>query len=247
MLSDQRRRPLLRSLVGSRAHNLARPDSDYDFRGVFIVPTVDLLALGHNTKNTQWIEGKVDDTSWEVGHFLFLATKCNPNILDVFRAKSQSLTVPDTLASSFGTALLRLWPHVVSRVPARAAYLGYAHNQFKKMMDQEAVDTPRVWKFGTTYLRVLQQGIDLQQTGEYSLAIEDAAWRDQLHAVQEGRCTRGAIIDNAVRLQARLYQAEQESVLPDEPDLEAVNEFLLAARHRFWDWGEQDYFQQDRV
>jgi hypothetical protein len=238
MLSDQRRRPLLRSLVGSRAHNLARPDSDYDFRGVFIVPTVDLLALGHNTKNTQWIEGKVDDTSWEVGHFLFMATKCNPNILDMFRAAPWPLTELDELAAATGTLLLRLWPYVVSRTQARDAFLGYAHNQFKKMMDQEAVDTPRVWKFGTTYLRVLQQGIDLQQTGEYSLAAEDGTWRDLLRAVREGRCTRGEIIDNAVQLQAGLYQAEQESVLPDAPDLEAVNDFLLMARRQFWDWEE---------
>jgi uncharacterized protein len=241
MLSDQRRRPLLHTLVGSRAHNLARPDSDYDYRGVFIVPTVDLLALGHNTKTTQWIEGKIDDTSWEVGHFLFMATKCNPNILDVFRAAPQSLTEPDEIADATGKLLLRLWPHVVSRTQARDAFLGYAHNQFKKLMDQEAVDTPRVWKYGTTYLRVLQQGIDLQQTGEYSLAIADSAWRDQLRAVREGRCTRGQIIDSAVRLQARLYQAEQESVLPEKPDLEAVNHFLLAVRRRFWDWGEEEH------
>jgi hypothetical protein len=247
MLSDQRRRPLLHSLVGSRAHNLARPDSDYDFRGVFIVPTVDLLTLGHNTKNTQWIEGRVDDASWEVGHFLFLATKCNPNILDVFRAEPQPMPVQDLFAAATGAMLLRLWPRVVSRVPARAAFLGYAHNQFKKMMDQEAVDTPRVWKFGTTYLRVLQQGIDLQQTGEYSLAIEDSTWRAQLRAVQEGRVTRGEIVDLAVRLQACLYRAEQESVLPDAPDLDAVNHFLLAARRHFWDWGENDYIQPDLV
>ena len=242
MLSNQRRRPILNVLVGSRAHNLARPDSDYDFRGVFVVPTVDLLALGHNTKHTQWIEGKIDDTSWELGHFLHMATKCNPNILDVFRALPQPLAEPDGFASGTGQLLLRLWPHVVSRSQARDAFLGYSHNQFKKMMDQEAVDTPRVWKYGTTYLRVLQQGIDLQETGEYSLAVDDPAWRDQLRAVREGRCTRGEIIDLAVSLQARLYAAAQDSALPDEPDLDAVNHFLLATRRRFWNWGEEGVY-----
>lgn len=238
MLSDQRRRPILNVLVGSRAHNLARPDSDYDFRGVFVVPTVDLLALGKNTKTTQWIEGKIDDTSWELGHFLNMAIHCNPNILDVFRADPIPLEIEDTLAAATGALLLRLWPHVVSRRQARDAFLGYAHNQFKKMMDQEAVDTPRVWKYGTTYLRVLQQGVELQLTGAYSLAIEDPAWRDQLRAVREGRCSRGEIIDNAVAAQARLYSAETQSVLPDAPDMEAVNHFLLETRRRYWDWEE---------
>jgi hypothetical protein len=36
-------------------------------------------------------------------------------------------------------------------------------------------------------------------------------------------------------------------VLPDAPDLDAVNHFLLAARRHFWDWGENDYIQPDLV
>lgn len=241
---------LLEVLVGSRAHHLASSDSDYDYRGVFVVPTVDLLGLGPAAKHTQWIEGQTDNTSWEVGHFLFLATKCNPNILDVFRAgvtrlappeiaRKQSLLLWPHLLKAAGKQLLLLWPHLVSRRQARDAFLGYARNQFKKMMDQEAVDTPRVWKFGTTYLRVLQQGIDLQETGTYSLAITDPAWRAQLMAVREGRCTRGQIIDNALRLQERLFRAETQSVLPEAPNLDAVNQFLLQVRRDFWAWDEE--------
>jgi len=235
VLSDQRRRPLLNVLVGSRAHNLARPDSDYDYRGVFIVPTVDLLALGHNTKHTQWIEGKIDDTSWELGHFMHMATKCNPNILDVFQGIRQEPVAADLLAASTGALLLRQWSFVLSRRQACDAYIGYSNNQLTKMMRQEAVNTAQTWKFATTYLRVLLEGIELQQTGSYSLEVT-GPWLAQLQAVREGRCTRGEIIDNAIKLQERLYAAERESVLPDAPDMEAVNHFLLQTRRRFWDW-----------
>lgn len=77
---------ILRTIVGSQAHGLATLDSDFDYRGVFINPTSEILSLKGGTKQTNWIEGKEDDTSWELGHFLHLATKCNPTILEVFLA-----------------------------------------------------------------------------------------------------------------------------------------------------------------
>ena len=86
---------ILKALVGSRAHGLAGPDSDADYRGVFVTPTSDLLRIGQRQSDTRWVEGekaadigtaKVDDTAWELGHFLSLATHCNPTILEVFAA-----------------------------------------------------------------------------------------------------------------------------------------------------------------
>src|SRR5687768_1695702 len=77
---------ILRCIVGSTAHGLANENSDIDYRGVFVVPTSDLLSIGGVTQQTSWIEGQVDDTSWEIGHFLKMATKCNPTVLEVFLA-----------------------------------------------------------------------------------------------------------------------------------------------------------------
>src|SRR5258708_8666676 len=77
---------ILNVLVGSRAHGLNTDSSDYDYRGVFVTPTSELLKLGKRPDQTSWIEDKIDDTKWEVGKFLFLATKCNPTILEVFKA-----------------------------------------------------------------------------------------------------------------------------------------------------------------
>ena len=44
------RTEILRVLVGSRAHGLAQPDSDYDYRSVIRYETRDLLALGPKPK-----------------------------------------------------------------------------------------------------------------------------------------------------------------------------------------------------
>lgn len=238
MHSDQVRKPILRVLVGSRAHNLHTEDSDYDYRGVFVVPTTDLLSLGKSTKTTNWVEGRVDDTSWEVGHFLFLSTKCNPNILDVFRG--QRVPIEDHMSvigggeeGIQGSRLLSLWPHVLCRRHVLNAFLGYSHNQAKKLMDQEAVDTPRTWKFGVTYLRALLNGRELLATGTYTMATagDNQAF---LTEVREGKVSRGRIIDRAVELQADMHKAYAHSPVPEEPNLEAVNEFLLDLRKAYW-------------
>lgn len=153
----------------------------------------------------------------------------------MFQGIRQEQTTPDPLAATTGELLLRQWPFVLSRRQACDAYIGYANNQLTKMMRQEAVNTAQTWKFATTYLRVLLEGIELQQTGSYSLEVT-GSWLSQLQAARAGQLSRGEIIDDAIKLQEHLYAAERESVLPDAPDLEAVNHFLLQTRRRFWDW-----------
>ena len=228
MLSDQKRKPILKVLVGSRAHNLHTDDSDFDYRGVFIVPTVDLLSIGKNMKTTNWVEGKVDDTSWELGHFLKMATQCNPNVLDVFKGE-----VIDAGPGGAGRRLQELWPAVISRRRILDAYLGYSHNQFKKLMDQEAVDTPRVWKFGVTYIRALLNGIDILKTGTFRLKVEPA-YLDFLINLREGMLSRGHIVDAAMRLQKKIHAAYGRSSVPEAPDLERVNEYLGGMRWDNW-------------
>lgn len=39
---------ILRTIVGSKAHGLARADSDTDYREVFVIPPSQMLALGRD-------------------------------------------------------------------------------------------------------------------------------------------------------------------------------------------------------
>ena len=77
---------ILKTIVGSQAHGLATKDSDFDYRGIFVVSTSEFMKLGGTMKTTSWIEGHDDDTSWEVGHFLNMAIHCNPTVLETFLA-----------------------------------------------------------------------------------------------------------------------------------------------------------------
>lgn len=113
---------ILKSLVGSRAHNLHNDDSDHDFRGVFLVPTKELLKLNAPKVQTNWSEDKTEDsTAWELGHFLFLATKCNPTILEVFLA-------PKELTTELGNSLVKQFPRVWNSKGVMDAFIGYGYN-----------------------------------------------------------------------------------------------------------------------
>lgn len=56
---------ILKVIVGSQAHRLATANSDFDYRGVFIYKTSDILGIAPPADQTSWIEGKEDDTSWQ--------------------------------------------------------------------------------------------------------------------------------------------------------------------------------------
>ncbi|KKK55536.1 hypothetical protein LCGC14_3073540 [marine sediment metagenome] len=77
---------ILKVLTGSRAYGLETPESDFDFHGVYVTPTSQLLAIGPKPKESIWKEGDEDFQSWEIGRFLDLAVHCNPTVLETFVA-----------------------------------------------------------------------------------------------------------------------------------------------------------------
>lgn len=217
---------VLKTLVGSHAHGLARPDSDMDYRGVFVVRTSDLLRLGGSTKTTSWIEGNEDDTNYEIGHFLHLATKSNPSILEVFKA-------PVVEATEEGLALRDLFPYVWSSKGVHDAFVGYSLNQRKKMLSDDEQYSVRRWKYAVAYIRVLINGIDLLRTGDFSVEVADPDFREALLAVRRGELRIGSVVDFAEGLKEDLAQAYEHNA-SKKTDEEKINEFLLKIRKENW-------------
>lgn len=89
------------SLIGSQAYGMATPDSDSDYRGVYVADPEILLGL--DRPQPQFERKDPDITVFELGKFCELAMAANPNILEV-------LWGPD--ASPIST-----WPHAVSQAP----------------------------------------------------------------------------------------------------------------------------------
>ncbi|KKK67334.1 hypothetical protein LCGC14_2955100, partial [marine sediment metagenome] len=148
---------ILRVLCGSRAYGLHDDDSDFDYHGIFVVPTNRLLSIGPKIRETAWVEGtEQDNTAWEVGHFLKLAVQCNPTILETFVA-------PVEMQDGWGERVRALFPYVISRKQVYEAFRGYSRNQRKKMFEPTGGVRAgeRMWKFAVAYIRVLYHGIRL--------------------------------------------------------------------------------------
>lgn len=217
---------ILKTIVGSHAHGLAGPDSDRDYRGVFVVPTSELLKIGSTKLRTSWTEGSDDDTSWELGHFLMLATKCNPTILETFLA-------PVIEETEDGKRLRELFPYVWNNRAVKDAFIGYGLNQRKKMLENKE---KRDHKYAAAYLRVLYNAWELISTGTFTIRIADTPVGDMVRKFKETKTdlSYGEVIDLCRQWEKKVSQAFEEAP-PKETNLEPVNEFLLDMRKKHWD------------
>jgi len=230
---------ILKVLVGSHAHGLAGPNSDRDYRGVFVVPTNEILKIGGHTNETRWIEGNEDDTAWEIGKFLMMATKCNPTVLEVFVAPRTDIPKDEKGDASIyyedniftlGEDLRNLFPYVWNSNDVKNAFIGYGVNQRKKFFDNKDKRAP---KYATAYLRVLYEAWQLLSTGKFDLDITGSPIYEQCKRFKAGDYTHGEVIEACWEWETKTIKAFNAN--PNkETNMEPVNEFLLKVRKEFW-------------
>jgi predicted nucleotidyltransferase len=214
---------ILKTLVGSRAHNLNREDSDYDWRGVFVEPTSEILKLGGETKETHWIEGKEDDTQYEIGRFLFLATKNNPTILEV-------MCSPVKEATEEGFALRGLFDDIWEPKRVMDAFVGYGMNQRKKFLDDK---DNRANKYAVAYYRALWQAKTLLE--ERYLPIEvKGDMRVMLMNWKVGNYAVGEVMQKCFDMETEVKKAYDSFVGEKRCNIDKVNSFLLEVRKSNW-------------
>ena len=214
---------LTKVIVGSQAHGLANEKSDFDYRGVFVVPTSSILKIGGKVSETSWIEGKEDDTSWEIGKFLMMATKSNPTVLETFLA-------PEKETSEWSTAIRELFPHVWNSNDVRNAFVGYGLNQRKKFFDNQDQRAP---KYACAYLRVLFNAWQLLSTGTFSVCLVGSPVFEMCKRFKAGEYQVGEVIQACFEWETKVLQAYKQN--PDKKtNLEPVNELLLKIRGHYW-------------
>lgn len=225
---------LVKSIVGSQAHDLASPESDIDYRGVFVQPTLERCNPFIKSIETEWIEGKDDNTSFEVGKFLFEATKSNPTTLEVFKGISSEILDDSAKNDAWGQDLLSLFPYVWSSKGVYEASRGYGHNQRTKMLDNK---DGRYHKYAVAWLRTIYNAHELLMTGDFKMSvlntpIKDTAirWKACLSVVNPDRMLNpGEVIDICSHWEEKLDLAFARN--PDKTtDVAAVSDFITALR-----------------
>lgn len=209
------------SLVGSRSHGLHNDESDYDYRSIYVIPTKQILSLNFKYKGTHWTEGVVDNTAYEIQHFLTLATKANPSILEIITRDHNTFT------SDYSEELLNLFPYLYNPKDAFNAYTGYSYNQRKKFLENKE---NRSLKYAVAYIRTLFNLQSLLQNNSFNLAVTKEN-KIILNKIKNNLLTNGDIIDLAYSLVETSKTLLTKAT--NQQDLDKVNKFLLKIRKNF--------------
>ncbi|GAB1692142.1 nucleotidyltransferase domain-containing protein [Krasilnikovia sp. M28-CT-15] len=212
---------ILQVVVGSRAFGLAGPASDTDRRGVFALPAAAFWGL---TKPPPHHEGPLpEQLRWEVERVCGLGLAANPNVLEVLHSPLVETCTP------LGEELRAITPALLSRRVADT-YLRYANAQFGKA--QRGIDRAGapVWRHVMHLIRLLISGGELVRTG--SLVLDVGENRDRLLAVKAGQIPWAEVVEWQRRLSTGLLSALDSSPLPDQPDRDRVESWLVSVRRR---------------
>lgn len=201
---------LLTGVVGSTAYGLDTPDSDIDRLGIFAHDTVDTFAL--NPRNPTIVTTKPDVTYHEAAKALRLLLGCNPAITELLWLNNYETRTP------LGAELLSIRHVFLSAGRVRDAYLGYAAQQFRRLIERGTTfgsDIPerRTAKHARHLMRLVEQGYGLYTTGQLTVRLADpGACHDFGQAVAADPERARAFMETA---EERFNAAH--TVLPDEP------------------------------
>lgn len=223
---------LTKVLVGSQLHGLATPDSDFDYRGIHLNDLKEVLSPFKTLKNTTWIEGDEDNTSYELADFCKNAVHGNATILEVFFSDKIIETSP------IADKMRANWQRFFDTHRFIMASRGYAHNQWNKFYNFESAGVKgqeRTAKFAVAFLRVMWQCEQFLLTGEFKCNLKESDLYDLLKTIKpltvdEIQPYLPSIVAAMSDLNMRVSIAESKSKFLDmKPDIKWIEEFIYDA------------------
>lgn len=210
---------IYRCIVGSRAYGLDTDESDTDLRGIYLAPA-DLQWSLFGTPE-QFEDNAAQSCYWELQKFLTMALKANPNILECLYSPLVEKQTP------LATELLAIRDRFLSQMIFQT-FNGYAMSQFKKI-EQDIRNAGQIkWKHAMHLLRLLLTGAATLRDARVPVRIE--AHRERLLAVKRGELAWTEVDAWRKELHRDFERALAETKLPERPDYEAANRFLIKAR-----------------
>lgn len=221
---------ILEGVTGSVAYGLNTASSDIDLKGIYILPTREVLKMGFDQKHTT-IDGTEPDVVYhEVGKFMKLVVSGNPTVTELLYLNEY------TELSPIGQMLIDNRDAFLSTKAVMNAYRGYAFSQAKRLNNRteqgfDGYDSSlknRFAKHTRHCFRLLMQARQLLETGTLQVKVTPEQ-REYLFAM--GEKTADEVVDEFMRQDAEFENIV--SVLPDEPDYERLNNLLYEIRMKY--------------
>jgi predicted nucleotidyltransferase len=226
------------TISGAHLYGFPSPDSDYDLRGVHVLPArevVGLRPLAETLETSRIVEGlELDLVTHDIKKFCLLLLRKNGYVLEQLLSPLVVQTTPEH------AALRELAPRLFTRYHAYH-YLGFAATQWK-LFDKER---PRRVKPLLYVYRVLLTGLHLLRAGQLEanlLVLNDVYRLPYIPDLVERKLAgpeQGVLPDADLdlftreyeRLRAELQSAIATSHLPERPSAEAeLHELLVRVR-----------------
>jgi predicted nucleotidyltransferase len=231
--------PLLFATVsGAHLYGFPSPDSDYDLRGVHVLPLREVIGLEAARDTIELSEARdgiaLDLVTHDVRKFLGLLLKPNGYVLEQLYSPLVVLTTPEH------AELAALARGCITRQHSQH-YLGFAASQWRGF----EAERPRRVKPLLYVYRVLLTGIHLMRTGlveadltqlngEYQLRQVDDLIARKFAGPEQSTLAEADIALHAseyARLCSALEEAAAVSHLPERPgNRQAVDDFLARVR-----------------
>jgi len=163
---------LLRGIVGSTAYGLNGPNSDIDRLGVFAYDTYRLFNM--SPPPDSMVTTNPDITMHEVSKAAKLLLSCNPTVTEI-------LWLPGDLyefKAPLGDELIGLRHAFLSAKKVKDAYMGYATQQFKRLLNRgdgkfDSDTGNRTAKHARHLKRLVTQGLELYTTNNLIIRLEN--------------------------------------------------------------------------
>jgi predicted nucleotidyltransferase len=210
---------IFRCVVGSRAFGLSHEESDIDRRGIYLPPATLHWSLYGVPEQLE--SHDTQETYWELQKFLLLALKANPNILECLYSPIIEYATP--LAND----LLKLRELFLSQLVYQT-YNGYVMSQFKKMQQDLRNRGTIKPKHAMHLIRLLLAGITVLREGY--VPVEVGQHRDALLAIRHEAMSWEEVNTWRLSLHKEFDAAFRQTKLPERPDYDRVNDFLVRAR-----------------
>ena len=246
---------ILAGLSGSQAYGLSHngytdptsgewvEPSDVDIRGVFVLPTKEILSLGGHTKIIEH-KNNQDSVFNEIQEFIELCLKCNPERLEMLSVARKNPVIVKSEIGDFSSLLnlqarALVCEEAVELVENQDLFLtkqviktygGYAKQQLYRIeskADRKTKPAMHLIRLMITGIRALKEGfIDCDMT-EY---------KDQLMAIRTGEMSLEDVFKWHRELEEEFSKAAVSTKLPEKPDYEKANSMLLNFRKNNLSW-----------
>ncbi|MFO0942938.1 MAG: nucleotidyltransferase domain-containing protein [Pirellulales bacterium] len=211
---------ILQCVIGSQAYGLASDASDIDRRGCYLAPAELQWSILGAPEQLECHE--TQECYWEVEKLIVLALKANPSVLECLYSPIVEQ------ATELGQQLLAIRGCFLSQLIYQT-FNGYVMSQFKRMQGDFRNRGEVRWKHVMHLLRLLHSGIDALNEGFVQVEVGDDL-RERLLAIKRGEVPW----DETEKWRKQLHQdfdrAARETKLPEKPDYDRANLFVIHAR-----------------